>query len=277
MVWVQAIRSAAVNASCSQTALIVNSRDGNRPSPVCCGADPVLDPGVGVPADQNPHPLRPPGSGEPGQQPGQLGDLRHRQPPTHRPGGFAGGVDRDRPGGLRQYSDGVFELVGEGEPDREVDLQAALFAQRSEIAQPCLGGLAPSARISIDVPWRYASGICANASSVTLIALNKAGERRCSPSCSTRDPDRILRRRQIYPNHVGELNDQPGSVENLNVLDRQGATPYSRYARATVASPIPGARREGHGRSATARSWPPPPCSVITERGCVCVLALLCR
>ena len=35
------------------------------------------------------------------------------------------------------------------------------------------------------------------------------------------------------------LATSSGSVENLNVSDRHGATPYSRQARATVASPIP--------------------------------------
>ena len=35
MVWVQAIKSAAVIASCSQTALMANSRDGKRLIPVC--------------------------------------------------------------------------------------------------------------------------------------------------------------------------------------------------------------------------------------------------
>ena len=35
------------------------------------------------------------------------------------------------------------------------------------------------------------------------------------------------------------LATSSGSVENLNVSHRQGATPYSRHARATVASPIP--------------------------------------
>src|SRR3954449_9978840 len=35
MVWVQAIRSAAVNASCSHAWLMPNSRDGKRPMPVC--------------------------------------------------------------------------------------------------------------------------------------------------------------------------------------------------------------------------------------------------
>src|SRR5215207_10592887 len=35
VVWVQAIRSAAVNASCSQVWLIGKSREGKRPIPVC--------------------------------------------------------------------------------------------------------------------------------------------------------------------------------------------------------------------------------------------------
>src|SRR3954470_23867053 len=35
MVWVQAIRSAAVNATCSHAWLMPNSRDGKRPMPVC--------------------------------------------------------------------------------------------------------------------------------------------------------------------------------------------------------------------------------------------------
>jgi hypothetical protein len=92
------------------------------------------------PADQDPHLLRPPSSGETRQQPGQLSDLRDRQPRLIDRTGFTCGVDRDRPRGLGQHSDGVLQLVGQGEPDRELDLQAAPLAQRPDMRQPCLGG-----------------------------------------------------------------------------------------------------------------------------------------
>ena len=91
-------------------------------------------------ADQDPHPVRPPRSGQTGQQSGELGDLRDRQPGLIDRAGFAGGVDRDRPCRLRQHTDRVFQLVGQAEPDRELDLQAALLPQRPEMGQPCLGG-----------------------------------------------------------------------------------------------------------------------------------------
>ena len=137
VVWVQAIRSAAVNASCSQTALIANSRDGKRPIPVCltaltrsstwawarCRASrnaswPVggvgghalvapavvglhqADLGAGMgpfAADQDPHPLRPARRGETGQQPGQLRDRGDRQPCLVDRAGLSGRVDRGRP------------------------------------------------------------------------------------------------------------------------------------------------------------------------------------
>jgi hypothetical protein len=84
--------------------------------------------------------LRPPRSGETGQQPGQLGDLCDRQPRLIDRPRFTCGVERDRPRGLRQHSDGVFQLVGQGEPDRELDLQAALLPQAAQMRQPCLGG-----------------------------------------------------------------------------------------------------------------------------------------
>jgi hypothetical protein len=130
------------------------------------GADPVLDPGVGAmpglqerelsdlgvggqalvapavvgfehadlrarvrpfPPDQHPHSVRPARVGETGQQPGQLGDLSHRQPRLIDRARFTGGVDRDRPCCLRQQTDRVLELVGEAEPDRERHVQAVLM------------------------------------------------------------------------------------------------------------------------------------------------------
>jgi hypothetical protein len=45
----------------------------------------------------------------------------------------------------------------------------------------------------------------------------------------------VLRRGEVEPDDIGDLG---GSVENLKVSHRHGATPYSRHARATVASPI---------------------------------------
>ena len=45
-----------------------------------------------------------------------------------------------RPCCLRQQTDGVFQLVGQGEPDRELDGQAALLPQDAQMRQPRLGG-----------------------------------------------------------------------------------------------------------------------------------------
>jgi hypothetical protein len=51
--------------------------------------------------------------------------------------------------------------------------------------------------------------------------------------------DRVLGWVQIQPDKVGDLSDQLGSVENLNVSARQGWMPYSRHALATAEKLIP--------------------------------------
>ena len=50
---------------------------------------------------------------------------------------------------------------------------------------------------------------------------------------------RVLRRRQIQPDHIGDLGDQLRVGGELEGLTSPRRIPYSRHARATVASPIP--------------------------------------
>ena len=54
--------------------------------------------------------------------------------------------------------------------------------------------------------------------------------------------DGVLRGVEVEADDVGDLGDQFGSVENLNVSDRHGCTPYSRQALATAEKLIPSSR-----------------------------------
>jgi hypothetical protein len=92
------------------------------------------------PADQDPHPYGPASVGEAGKQPGQLRDRGDRQAGVVDRAGLTGRVDRDRPRRTGQQGDRVFDLVGDGEPDRERHLQTLLVAEAAEVVQPLLGG-----------------------------------------------------------------------------------------------------------------------------------------
>ena len=92
------------------------------------------------PADQDPHPVRPARRGQPGQQQGQLGDLRDRQPRVVDRAGLPGRVDRAGPHRLGQHRDRVLDLVGDGEPDRERQVKSLFVAVPPQLGQPFLGG-----------------------------------------------------------------------------------------------------------------------------------------
>ena len=156
----------------SQTALIANSRDGKRPSPVCLpqrmrsstvawprwrassaascpigvsvakawNRQPLMSvkdswaPGLrAFAAHDHPHPLGPTGGGQVGKHAGQLG---HIGAGTHS----SVGVDGRGPRRLGQRHDGLLNPLGHGEPDRERQVQTVLITQRSQMGQQRLGG-----------------------------------------------------------------------------------------------------------------------------------------
>jgi hypothetical protein len=68
--------------------------------------------------------------------------------------GLSARVDRVDPHRFGQHRDRVFNLAGEGEPDRERHLQTLLVAQTTEVVQPFLGAPASSLRTRIGWPCR---------------------------------------------------------------------------------------------------------------------------